>query len=77
MTDNTTFETQADWLNGRVVRADPPTEGSKDGKASDPIDRLVREITARGNDVEVRTCREGIKVIEVTKRVAGVFPAKE
>ena len=40
----------------------------------DSLDALVREITARGNDVEVRTCREGIKVLEITKRVAGVFP---
>ena len=41
------------------------------------LDKLVREITARGNDVEVRTCREGIKVLEITKRVAGVFPVSE
>lgn len=40
----------------------------------DSLDALVREITARGNDVEVRTCREGIKVIEVSKKVMGVFP---
>ena len=42
----------------------------------DSLDALVREITARGNDVEVRTCREGLKVIEITKKVAGVFPAE-
>ena len=41
------------------------------------LDNLVREITARGNDVEVRTCREGIKVLEITKRVAGIFPVSE
>ena len=41
------------------------------------LDKLVREITSRGNDVEVRTCREGIKVFEITKRVAGVFPVSE
>ena len=42
----------------------------------DSLDALVREITARGNDVEVRTCREGIKVLEITKKVAGVFPVE-
>ena len=41
------------------------------------LDKLVREITSRGNDVEVRTCREGIKVIEVSKKVMGVFPKDE
>ena len=40
------------------------------------IDKIAREITARGNDVEVRTCREGIKVLEVTKRVVAVFPTE-
>ena len=41
------------------------------------LDHLVREITARGNDVEVRTCREGLKVIEISKRVVGVFPTSD
>lgn len=41
------------------------------------LDKIAREITARGNDVEVRTCREGIKVFEVSKKVVAVFPAAD
>lgn len=43
-------------------------------RSNSSLDALVREITARGNDVEVRTCREGIKVFEISKKVVGVFP---
>lgn len=41
------------------------------------LDKIAREITARGNDVEVRTCKEGIKIFEVTKRVVAVFPVEQ
>lgn len=41
------------------------------------LDKIAREITARGNDMEVRTCREGIKVFEVSKKVIAVIPAGE
>lgn len=41
------------------------------------LDRIAREITARGNDMEVRTSREGIKVFEVSKKVIAVIPAGE
>lgn len=40
------------------------------------LDKIAREITSRGNDVEVRTCREGIKIFEVTKKVVAVLPLK-
>lgn len=40
------------------------------------IDKIAREITARGNDVEVRTCREGLKIFEVSKKVVAVFPVE-
>lgn len=36
--------------------------------------RTIAEITKRGNDAEVRTCKEGIKVLEITKRVAVIIP---
>ena len=34
------------------------------------IGKTIMEITKRGNDAEVRTCREGLKILEVKKRVA-------
>lgn len=64
-------------------RSFPPSDKIGEKTANKPvvtpvssIDKIAREITARGNDVEVRTCREGIKVFEVTKRVVAVFPTK-
>ena len=36
--------------------------------------RTLDEIAKRGNDAEVRTCKEGIKILEVTKRVAVIIP---
>lgn len=38
------------------------------------LNKTISGIVARGNDAEVRTCKEGIKVLEVTKRVAVVIP---
>lgn len=38
------------------------------------MDDVVRKIVAKGNDVEIRTCKEGLKVLEVSKRVAAVIP---
>lgn len=57
------------------TRPTPPTTGRAVNHRVSSLDNLVREITSRGNDVEVRTCREGIKVFEISKRVAGVFPS--
>jgi hypothetical protein len=36
--------------------------------------KTLNEIAKRGNDAEVRTCKEGIKILEVTKRVAMIIP---
>ena len=36
--------------------------------------KTLNEIAKRGNDAEVRTCKEGIKILEVTKRVAIIIP---
>ena len=36
--------------------------------------RTLDEIAKRGNDAEVRTCKEGVKILEVTKRVAIIIP---
>lgn len=38
------------------------------------MDDVVRKIVARGNDAEIRTCKEGIKVLEVSKKVIAVIP---
>ena len=38
------------------------------------IDEVVRRIVARGNDAEVRSSKDGIKIFEVSKRVAAVIP---
>ena len=54
------------------------------GKASDSVrvpqqyaafmDDTVRAIVARGNDAEIRSSKEGIKIFEVSKKVAAVIP---
>lgn len=54
------------------------------GKASDTVsvpqryaafmDDTVRAIVARGNDAEIRSSKEGIKIFEVSKKVAAVIP---
>jgi len=54
------------------------------GKASESVrvpqryaafmDDTVRAIVARGNDAEIRSSKEGIKIFEVSKKVAAVIP---
>ena len=54
------------------------------GKASDTVsvpqryaafmDDTVRAIVARGNDAEIRSSKDGIKIFEVSKTVAAVIP---
>ena len=36
--------------------------------------RTLDEIAKRGNDAEIRTCKEGIKILEVRKSVAAIIP---
>ena len=38
-----------------------------------PLDVLADEITARGNDTEVRHSKDGIKVFEVTKKLIKII----
>lgn len=38
------------------------------------LDDTVRKIVARGNDVEIRSSKDGIKVLEVSKKIAAVIP---
>ena len=38
-----------------------------------PLDVLADEITARGNDMEVRHTKDGIKVFEVKRQLCAVF----
>ena len=38
------------------------------------MDDTVRAIVARGNDAEIRSSKEGIKIFEVSKKVAAVIP---
>lgn len=38
------------------------------------MDDVVRKIVAKGNDVEIRSSKDGIKILEVSKRVAAVIP---
>lgn len=40
------------------------------------LEALAREITERGNDMEVRSSKDELKVYEVSKRLVGVV-AKE
>ena len=51
-------------------------ENSSSGGVS-CLDKIAREITARGNDMEVRTCREGLKIFEISKKVIAVIPAEK
>ena len=37
------------------------------------IEKIASEILARGNDVEIRTCKEGMKIIEVSRKVVLVI----
>lgn len=36
--------------------------------------KTLDDIAKRGNDAEIRTCKEGLKILEVTKRVAIIIP---
>ena len=36
------------------------------------LEALAREITERGNDMEVRSSKDGLKVYEVSKRLVGI-----
>jgi len=38
------------------------------------IDDTVRKIVARGNDAEIRSSKDGIKIFEVSKKVVAVIP---
>jgi len=38
------------------------------------MDDVVRGIVARGNDAEIRSSKDGIKIFEVSKKVAAVIP---
>lgn len=37
------------------------------------LKQLALEITARGNDMEIRSSKDGLKVYEVSKRLVGVL----
>lgn len=38
-----------------------------------PLSELAREITERGNDVEIRRSKEGLKVFEVSKKLVKII----
>jgi hypothetical protein len=38
------------------------------------MDDTVRKIVARGNDAEIRSSKDGIKIFEVSKKVVAVIP---
>ena len=44
--------------------------------AKEDMDDVVRKIVARGNDAEIRSSKDGIKIFEVSKKVAAVIPAQ-
>ena len=54
------------------------------GKASDSVhvpmqykgymDDVVRRIVARGNDAEIRSSKDGIKILEISKKLVAVIP---
>lgn len=41
------------------------------------MDDVVRGIVARGNDAEIRSSKDGIKIFEVSKKIAAVIPVKK
>lgn len=56
----------------RTVSAKPPIADMKDYKAKlRTLEEYSREITARGNDMEVRRGRDTIKIYEVKKKLIG------
>lgn len=65
-------------INRSVMRTTLPGEAGE--KISVPqkyaafLDDTVRNIVARGNDVEIRSSKDGLKVLEIKKTVAAVIP---
>ncbi len=47
----------------------------KDRKRSEQksLDEMISDIHGRGNDVEIRYCREGKKVYEVSRRLVAIM----
>jgi hypothetical protein len=39
----------------------------------DPLKKYISEIHGRGNDVELRECKDGLKVIEVHRKVIAII----
>ena len=60
-------------INRTVV---PGTAGpvSVPQKYASYMDDTVRKIVARGNDAEIRSSKDGIKIFEVSKKVVAVIP---
>lgn len=44
-----------------------------DNKTKPDIQKIANEIVSRGNDVEIRACKDGLKVLEVTRKVVLVI----
>lgn len=65
-------------INRSVMRTTLP--GQSVEKVSVPLkyaaymDDVVRNIVARGNDAEIKSSKDGIKILEVSKKVAAVIP---
>ncbi len=49
---------------------------SKSQSDTKPLDDIIAEITARGNDVEVRHSKNGVRVYEVSKKLVSEIPSK-
>lgn len=60
-------------INRTVI---PGTAGpvSVPQKYASYMDDTVRKIVARGNDAEIRSSKDGIKIFEVSKKVVAVIP---
>ena len=41
------------------------------------LDTLIKQINARGGDVEIRTCKGGTKVYEIKKTLVATIPLKD
>lgn len=42
--------------------------------ADTQYNHIIADIIARGNDVEIRSCKDGKKIVEVRKTVIAVIP---
>lgn len=51
----------------------PPIKEAKAESNRLSLDELAAQITARGNDMEVRSSKDGLKVFEVSKHLIGVI----